>query len=115
MKYLFTFFIALMGWNASAQQSITPEAAHIVIDGSTSREQLADIHRQLYAQGIKMTYNPNFGPERQLFGLTFTITSGDGLINGEGSHSKLNYQNAKVILDINMSTKQVDIQYEGQQ
>jgi len=114
MKHLFSILFGVMSLGLFAQQTINATEAHFEIDGSTSREELAALNNELYANGFKFVYQPNMAPDRTLHGLTFTISANEGQLIGEGSHSKLNYKGAKITVDINKTTNHVEISYAGQ-
>jgi hypothetical protein len=113
MKHFIALIFGFLSLGMWAQTTINASEAQFVIDGTTSREELATLHTQLRTNGFTFTYNPLFAPDRSLHGIEFTITANEGSLVGTASHTKLNHQGSKILVHINKTTPLMEISYEG--
>ncbi len=114
MKIFIAFIFSCLSLGVWAQQSITATESQFVIDGTTSREELAALRNELHTHGIAFNYNPRFAPDRSLHGIEFSINGNDGALSGQGSHPKLNQQGSKIVVHLNKTTNALEITYEGE-
>ncbi|MFN0033040.1 MAG: hypothetical protein ACKVOR_12845 [Flavobacteriales bacterium] len=84
-----------------AQNTITATEAHVTINSTTTREQLAQLRTDLLAQGIDFRYNPQFDGQRNIVSITFTITANEGAVTGTGEHKMLKNTNASITFHVN--------------
>jgi len=84
-----------------AQLAITSESYEWTITGATTREQLAEISKTLYANNYKFAYQPEFDGNRHILGLKYTLSNVDtGAVIGSGEHMHLTLPNAKLKIHI---------------
>jgi hypothetical protein len=102
MKNFLTALFICFGTALFAQSSSTID---VTISGQTSREQLAQLRRDLHAQGIVFNYAPQFDNERHLTGIRYKVATADNIQIGEGSHEALQQPGANVTFHVNPSTK----------
>jgi len=95
MKLIQTLLITgalLLGGSAMAQNIVTAEQVQVTINGSTTRESLAQMRQDLQAVGLEFRYQPQFDNDRHLTGISFMIhdlTSGQEF----GGASEDNFMN----------------------
>lgn len=102
MKNILTALLLCIGTAVFAQSSNTID---ITINGQTSREQLAQLRKDLQAQGILFNYAPQFDNERRLTSIQYKVSSTDNVIIGEGGHSALQKSGAAVTFHVNAAAK----------
>jgi hypothetical protein len=88
--------VALMaGGTAYAQNTINNEQVNVIINGLTSREELAIISQQLRPLGIDFKYHPTFTNERKLNGISYKLLfTGSTALLAENEISNLQMSNA---------------------
>ena len=102
MKHLLTALLICLGTTLFAQSSTTID---VTINGQTSREQLAQMRRDLQAQGIFFNYSPRFDNERRLVAIQYKVSTNDQVLLGEGGHADLQHAGANVTFHVNASSK----------
>lgn len=85
------FSLALVaGIDAYSQQTVTSTEVNVLINGSTSRMDLAQLRTNLDEVGIEFWYNPQFDGQRNLLGLSYRLTdSATQTVLGEAEVSEL--------------------------
>ena len=102
MKHLLTVLIICLGSVVFAQSS---DNVDVTINGQTSREQLAQLRKDLNTQGILFNYAPQFDNERRLISIQYKFSTADNVLIGQGSHEALQQAGANVMIHVNPGTK----------
>ncbi len=102
MKQLIT---ALLVCASSILFAQTTGNVDVTISGQTTREQLAQMRKDLQLQGIVFNYAPQFDQERRLLSLQYRFSTTDNAVIGEGSHEALQQPGANVTMHVNATTK----------
>jgi hypothetical protein len=102
MKHLITAILVCVSTILFAQ---TTGNVDVTINGQTTREQLAQLRKDLQLQGIIFNYAPQFDNERHLLSLQYKFSSSENVLIGEGSHEALQQPGANVTIHVNPSTK----------
>jgi len=113
LRLLLTAFIAAASFAVSAQSTVTATEAHVVIDGSTTREQLAQLRSDMMQQGIDFQYKPVFDSAKKLTAISFKVTANQATIQGSGDHQTLQNPGASIVFDLNKSTNSITINGTG--
>lgn len=100
MKNLVTFLIAIIV-SIGAYSQITASDAHITITGNTTREELGVMAQTCHENGFDFRYQPRFDAQRRLTGISYTLSTADKLVKGEGEHMKLQSEGASLVLHLN--------------
>lgn len=91
---LFAFFLCA-GSAVMAQNTVSAEHVNVTINGTTTREALAELRVSLEQVGIRFWYNPSFDGNRNLLGIHYQLTDiATGAIIGE--HEMHNFTNPSV-------------------
>lgn len=108
-KHILTLVIALsLITTAKAQLMVSPESYEWTITGETTREQLGEIAKTLYANNFKFAYQPEFDGNRRILSIKYTISNVDtGALLGSGEHMHLTLPQAKLKLVIDRVHNQV--------
>jgi uncharacterized protein YxeA len=90
----------LMGGSLFAQNVITSDNISIIINGTTTREQLWQLRQDMQVQGIDFQYTPRFDNERKLISIQYTVKRADGTLLGTAGNDQLANpaQNSKIVL-----------------
>ena len=102
MKHFLTALLLCLGTALFAQSSNTID---VTINGQTSREQLAQLRKDLQVQGVLFNYAPQFDNERRLTSIRYKVSTSENVLIGEGSHSALQLAGANVTFHVNPSAK----------
>ncbi|MFM7233472.1 MAG: hypothetical protein ACKO7B_18840 [Flavobacteriales bacterium] len=102
MKNILAALMLCIGTAVFAQSSNTID---ITINGQTSREQLAQMRKDLQAQGILFNYAPQFDNQRRLTAIQYKVSTADNVQIGEGGHSALQQTGAAVTFHVNAAAK----------
>jgi len=102
MKHLIT---ALLMCASSILFAQSTGNIDITISGQTTREQLAQMRKDLQLQGVVFNYAPQFDQERRLLSLRYKFATSDNVLIGEGGHEALQQAGANVTIHVNPSTK----------
>lgn len=87
-----------------AQNTITPSQVDITITGQTTREQLAQLNKDMRALGLTFTYIPQFDNDRRLLSLQYKVLAADKTVLGMGDHEALQTADASVNFHLNIVT-----------
>jgi len=87
-----------------AQNTITSSQVDITINGQTTREQLAQLNKDMRAQGLTFTYIPQFDNDRRLLSLQYKLLTADKTVLGVGGHEALQTAGASVNFHLNIET-----------
>lgn len=87
-----------------AQNTITSSQVDITINGQTTREQLAQLNKDMRAQGLTFTYIPQFDNDRRLLSLQYKVLAADKTVLGIGGHEALQTTGASVNFHLNVET-----------
>ncbi len=102
MKHLITAILLCASSILFAQSAGNVD---VTINGQTTREQLAQMRKDLQLQGIVFNYAPQFDNERRLLSLRYKFSTNDNVVIGEGGHEALQQAGANVTIHVNPSTK----------
>ena len=102
MKNFLTALLLCIGTAIFAQSSNTID---VTINGQTSREQLAQMRKDLQVQGVIFNYAPQFDNERRLTAIQYKVSTADNVLIGEGGHSALQQSGANVTFHVNAAAK----------
>jgi hypothetical protein len=102
MKHLLAALLICMGSALFAQSNSNVD---VTISGQTSREQLAQMRKDLLTQGIVFNYAPQFDNERRLMSVQYKFSTSDNVLIGQGSHEALQQAGANVLIHVNPGTK----------
>ena len=102
MKHLITAILVCASSILFAQSTGNVD---VTINGQTTREQLAQMRKDLQLQGIVFNYAPQFDNERRLLSLRYKCSTNDNVLIGEGGHEALQQAGANVTIHVNPSTK----------
>jgi len=105
LQVLLVAVLATVSTSIFAQNSITSAAIDITINGQTTREQLAQLNKDMRAQGINFTYIPQFDNERRLMSLQYKVLASDNSIIGTGGHEALQTAGAAVHFHVDVASK----------
>ncbi|MFN6380446.1 MAG: hypothetical protein ACK4WD_14295 [Flavobacteriales bacterium] len=83
MKRILAIFAIFAAFTADAQNIITAENISIEINSETTREAIYTLTNDLSAQGINVTFNPQFDNTRKLVAISYRIALSNGTILGE--------------------------------
>ena len=102
MRNILLLFCALgISTLSFAQLSVTPESFEWTITGETTREQLSEVSKALYAQHYKFVYQPEFDGNRHILGIKYTLFQLDtGIEIGSGQNMQLTLPQAKLKIRI---------------
>ncbi|MFN8699498.1 MAG: hypothetical protein ACK500_06500 [Flavobacteriales bacterium] len=91
---LFAFFLCA-GSAVMAQNTVSAENVNVTINGTTTREALAELRMNLEQVGIRFWYEPSFDGNRQLLGIRYQLTD---IATGAviGVHEMHNFNNPTV-------------------
>jgi len=105
-----SMFIAVSA-DAQSQVTFTENEATVVIDGNTTRLDLADLRTTLGERSIDFRYSFQFNNDTRLESINFQVSANNGAITCEGIHNSLQSNGAKVTFRINKAngTCTVDI------
>lgn len=102
MKHFLTALLLCLGTAVFAQSSNTID---VTISGQTSREQLAQLRKDLRVQGVVFNYAPQFDNQRRLTAIQYKVSTAENVLIGEGSHTALQQAGANVTFHVNPSAK----------
>lgn len=102
MKHLITAILVCASTILFAQSTANVD---VTINGQTTREQLAQMRKDLQLQGIVFNYAPQFDNERRLIALKYKFSTNENVLIGEGEHDTLQQTGANVTIHVNPSTK----------
>jgi hypothetical protein len=102
MKHIITALLLCIGTAVFAQSTNTID---VTITGQTSREQLAQLRKDLQVQGIMFNYAPQFDNQRRLTAIQYKVSTAENVLIGEGSHTALQQAGANVTFHVNPSAK----------
>jgi hypothetical protein len=91
---LFAFFLCA-GSAVMAQNTVSAENVNVTINGTTTREALAELRVSLEQVGIRFWYEPSFDGNRNLLGIHYQLTD---IASGAviGAHEMHNFNNPTV-------------------
>ncbi|MFM7309977.1 MAG: hypothetical protein ACKOZY_05165, partial [Flavobacteriales bacterium] len=108
-RHIITLVIAVsLSATIHAQLIVSPESYEWTITGETTREQLGEISKTLYANNFKFAYQPEFDGNRRILSIKYTISNVDtGALLGSGEHQHLTLPQAKLKIVIDRVHNQV--------
>lgn len=86
----------------------------VTINGQTSREQLAQLRKDLQVQGVSFNYAPQFDNTRRLTAIQYKVSTTDNVLIGEGSHDALQQQGATLTFHVNPVAKTFSEEKDGE-